>query len=192
MAGECYEKVLAHHKPRKDWQMPTVILVGVALLCVLGGLIFAICRTEYLFNRFKVDWVNSFVYAQHHHSFAVFDGDTQIKRRKLLEDGFSFLFWKGRPREVPEDPPGMTITFGDGSYSCYWETDFADYSGGHGAEIKPGTILAYTNAEGKTYCVESEDDYYRIRAWLRGELNDYFAPTYEEWKRLEEARGGTP
>ena len=110
----------------------------------------------------------------------------------MLAEGLSFLFWNGRLREVPEEEPGLRIAFGDGSDICYWETDFADYSGGHGAEMVPGVILAYTNAAGKIYCVESEGDYYLLRAWLRGEVEDYFHPTEEELARIEEARGGTP
>lgn len=192
MAGECYAMVLPNHKPRKDWQMPTVTIVGVVLLFVMGGVIFAICRTEYRYNRFRADWLNSFVYAERHHSFEVFEGEEKIKQRKMLADGVDFLFWKGRPRKVPEEAPKLKITFGDGSNICYWETDFADYSGGHGAEIKPGVILAYTNAAGKIYCVESEGDYYLLRAWLRGEVKDFNNPTWDEMKLIEEARGGTP
>ena len=190
MAGECYSIVLADHKPRKDWQLPTVILVGVGMLLVMGGLIFALCRTQYLYNRYHGFWLNSYLYARKHDSFAVWEGDERCPPRESYEHGC--LFWKGRLRKVPETPPGLTVIYGDGGYSCYWETDFADYSGGHGAEIVPGVIMAYTNPDGKTYCVESEGDYYRLRAWLRGEVEDYFHPTEEELARIEEARGGTP
>lgn len=192
MAGECYEKVLAEHRPRRDWQMPAITIFGVVLLCVLGGIIFYICRTEFLYNKFKTDWVKSFVYAEHHGTFSVWEGDNLCPSRDSYEDGFFFLFWKGRPRKVPNDPPGLTIAFGDGSCACYWETTYSDYSGGNGAEKKPGVILSFTNSAGKIYCVEAENDYYRLRAWLRAELQIYDAPTYEEWKRIEESRGETP
>lgn len=191
MAGECYDMVLADHKPKKDWQLPTVILVGVGMLLVMGGLIFALGRTQYLYNRFHWFWLNSYLYAQKHASFVVLEGDDPCPQRDSFESANN-LFWRGRLRKVPEDPPGMTVSYGDGSYSCYWETDFADYSGGRGAEMKPGVIMAYTNPAGKTYCVETEGDYYLLRAWLRGEVDDFFYPTETELARLEESRGETP
>ena len=192
MAGECYKMILADHKPRADWQMPAIAIFGAALLLALGGVIFAIGRSQYLYNRFKVDWVHTIVYAEHHNSFVVLEGERPCPPRDSYEDALSVLFWPGRPVKAPKDPPGMTVTYGDGSSSRYWETTFADYSGGRGAERKPGVILAFTNAAGKTYCVETDNDYCLLRAWLRGEIRDYYALSQEEWELVEDARQRAP
>ena len=188
MAGECYEKVLASHKPKKDWQMPSVTIFGVALLCTLGFLIFAVCRTQYIYNRFKADWVKTIVYAQRRGTFSVRDGETSFLFKGSLDEAYSALFWRGRPIDVPEETPGLEITYGDGSISRFWNTVFADYSKGQVAENKPGVILAYTNPAGKTYCVEAEDDYDLLRAWLLGQVKNYYSPTREELAWVEESR----
>ena len=74
-----------------------VCTLFLALLLSLAGLIFAIGRTQYLYNRFHVDWIHSFVYAQKHQSFAAFDGAELCKPRDSYEDALGFLFLRGRP-----------------------------------------------------------------------------------------------
>jgi|GEM_PF-6173339 len=174
-----YQSVRENHKPSPDWRLPVVTVFGIALLAALGGAIFAVMRTQYLYNRFRTDLLFSTVYAERNDTFTVYDGDEVISR--VIPESFrSALGGQGRPTKAPQEGADITITFGDSSSIRIWESPFADYSKGHGAVWKPGILLEYTNADGRRYVIEREDDFAYLRFWLSGQIADYYRPTDEE------------
>lgn len=184
MAEDIYKRIKPVHKPSPDWQMPTITVFGVVLLCVLGGIIFAIMRTQYLFNTYKTDLLYSVLYARNNESFAIYDG-ALLAGREMPEEIRGVLTLRGRPlKAMPERPADMTVLFGDGSFILLWESEFADYSEGHGAVMEPGIIYDYTNAAGKNYCIETAADFPYLRAYLLGWIADYYHPTEEELAQL--------
>ena len=189
MVENMYKKVKPDHKPTPDWKTPSIITFGVTLLCVLGAIIFAFMRTQYLFNTYKTDLLHSVLYAKRNTSFSVYDGKA-LAGREIPEQVREALTLQGRPlKDPPEEPAEMTVLFGDGSSVLLWESEFADYSMGHGAVMKPGIILDYTNAKGRSYRIETADDFPYLRAYLLGQVEDYFNPTEEELSRIEGSQG---
>jgi len=179
-----YKSVRTHHKPTPDWKMPTITLFGVMLLLALGGAIFTVMRTQYFYNRFRTDLLYSVVYARENNSFAAYAGDEELTR-EIPDNFLGAIGGQGRPTHAPQDPADLTVSFGNGSSVCVWNTQFADYSRGHGAVWKPGIVLEYTGVDGRQYIIEREDDFFYLQFWLSGQIKDYYHPTEEESASLQ-------
>ncbi len=174
MAEKMYQNV-GRHSTKKDWKIVVVILAAVLISAAIIGLTVYLSRTQYLYNKYRGDMVSSVVYAMHHGSLTAFEGDEQLEIREELGEVSDHLFFKGKLVKAPETQPDLTIYYGDGSFSRYWRIDYTDNSGIHGPEVRPGMILEYTNCEGKTYCVETGENYERMHAWLTGNVQEYYS-----------------
>ncbi len=177
--GDSYSMVLPDHKPRRDWQAPTLAILGVALFLAISAVIFLIGRSQYRFNQFIGALAHSTEYAVRMHSFTLSDGDSAAEGGFADQILYVVIDAKaGRERkELPEDAAGLTCVYGNGCVLRLWETEVADESMGRGREMAPGTLAAFTDQDGRVYAYETKNiDYPSLRRYLIGEADAYYAP----------------
>lgn len=189
--GDFYTMVLPEHKPKRDWQAPVLAVFGVMLLLAISTLIFLLGRTQFRFNEFSRALARSTEYAAHMHSFELYDGETMVEQggaSQILHVIIDARAGRER-RELPEDQSCLTCVYGDGCVLRLWETEVSDRSSGHGKELVPGTLVAFTDEDGKVYAYETKNiDFPNLRLYLIGEADAYYAPYLPDLTPLLERR----
>ena len=188
---DLYDYILPDHKPKRDWQAPALAVFGVVLLLAISTLIFMLGRAQYRFNEFSRALARSTEYAAHMNSFVLYDGEIVVERggaSQILRVIIDARAGRER-RDIPEDREGLTCVYGDGCVLRMWETEVTDRSSGHGKEMVPGTLVAFTDENGKVYAYETKNiDYPNLRLYLIGEADAYYAPYLPDLIPLLERR----
>lgn len=177
--SDIYNHILPEHKPSRDWQAPAVAAFGVVLLITLTVIIASIASSQFRFNEFCHSLYRSTQYASQMKSFTLYDGDTAVRKSNGDQINYVILGAQaGRERkDLPTEQEGLTCVYGDGCVLQLWETEVTDQSMGHGKEMVPGTLVAFTDQDGKVYAYETKNiDYPNLRLYLIGESDTYYAP----------------
>lgn len=176
---DIYDYIRPGHKPSRDWQAPTVAVFGVVLLITLSVIIISIASRQYRYNKFCHSLYASTQHASQKKTFALYDGNTDVKMSVGNQIYYVILGAQaGRERkDLPTGQEGLTCVYGDGCVLQLWETEVTDRSMGHGKEMVPGTLVAFTDQDGKVYSYETKNiDYPNLRLYLIGEADSYYAP----------------
>lgn len=176
---DIYDYIQPGHKPSRDWQAPTVAVFGVVLLITLSVVIVSIAGKQYRYNEFCHSLYGSTRYASQKKTFALYDGNTDVKKSGGDQIYYVILGAQaGRERkDLPTEQEGLTCVYGDGCVLRLWATEVTDRSMGHGDEMVPGTLVAFTDQDGKVYAYETKNiDYPNLRLYLIGESDTYYAP----------------
>lgn len=182
-----YKNVEHGHRVRGGAKLPMLISVGAVMLIVMTYLIFSMLLTQYSFNRFKADLVSGIVYARNEDSFEMLDGGTVISR-EVPESTRKLIAVNGRPiSSDPEEPAKLTLVYGNGSVTELWPCEYTDHSGIED-EVVHGMIIVHTRSDGKVYRVETDNDFYSVKACLLGYVENIYKMTKAEQDIVEELR----